>query len=217
MILPQRRVGRNCVIRRAVIDKGCHLPRARSSASTRTRTGAASIVTERGVDAGHPRHARAADPPPPMTANRAAARAALACAHTMTPRRTSTSCWCGTCTSRTTATALSGEFRLPWVYLHAIKDYADMAAHLEAQPGDARGGQLRAGAARPARGLRARSSPRAPARSAAPAPRQARGGAVLAPTERAAAARAVLPRQSRPDDRALPRLPAPARDRARGG
>jgi alpha-amylase/alpha-mannosidase (GH57 family) len=29
---------------------------------------------------------------------------------------------------------LSGEYRAPWVYLHAIKDYADMAAHLEAQP-----------------------------------------------------------------------------------
>ena len=28
----------------------------------------------------------------------------------------------------------SGEYRAPWVYLHAIKDYADMAAHLEAQP-----------------------------------------------------------------------------------
>lgn len=26
---------------------------------------------------------------------------------------------------------VSGEFRLPWTYLHAIKDYADMAAHLE--------------------------------------------------------------------------------------
>ncbi len=25
----------------------------------------------------------------------------------------------------------SGEFRLPWVYLHAIKDYTDMASHLE--------------------------------------------------------------------------------------
>lgn len=29
------------------------------------------------------------------------------------------------------------EFQLPWTYLHAIKDYVDMAAHLEAQP-DAR-------------------------------------------------------------------------------
>jgi len=29
----------------------------------------------------------------------------------------------------------TGEFRLPWVYLHAIKDYTDMAAHLEAHPG----------------------------------------------------------------------------------
>jgi alpha-amylase/alpha-mannosidase (GH57 family) len=28
----------------------------------------------------------------------------------------------------------SGEFLLPWVYLHAIKDYADMAAHLERHP-----------------------------------------------------------------------------------
>jgi alpha-amylase/alpha-mannosidase (GH57 family) len=28
-----------------------------------------------------------------------------------------------------------GEFRLPWVYLHAIKDYTDMAAHLERHPG----------------------------------------------------------------------------------
>jgi alpha-amylase/alpha-mannosidase (GH57 family) len=27
-----------------------------------------------------------------------------------------------------------GEFLLPWVYLHAIKDYADMAAHLERHP-----------------------------------------------------------------------------------
>lgn len=27
-----------------------------------------------------------------------------------------------------------GVYRLPWVYLHAIKDYADMVAHLEANP-----------------------------------------------------------------------------------
>jgi alpha-amylase/alpha-mannosidase (GH57 family) len=30
--------------------------------------------------------------------------------------------------------ALTGEYVLPWTYLHAIKDYTDMAAHLEAQP-----------------------------------------------------------------------------------
>ena len=29
----------------------------------------------------------------------------------------------------------TGEFAQPWVYLHAIKDYNDMAAHLEAHPG----------------------------------------------------------------------------------
>lgn len=29
---------------------------------------------------------------------------------------------------------LGGAYQLPWTYLHAIKDYADMAAHLEAQP-----------------------------------------------------------------------------------
>jgi alpha-amylase/alpha-mannosidase (GH57 family) len=29
---------------------------------------------------------------------------------------------------------VSGEYKLPWSYLHAIKDYVDMAAHLEAQP-----------------------------------------------------------------------------------
>ncbi len=29
----------------------------------------------------------------------------------------------------------SGEFLLPWVYLHAIKDYTDMAWHLEHRPG----------------------------------------------------------------------------------
>ncbi|MDT8363099.1 MAG: glycoside hydrolase [Nitrosomonas sp.] len=29
----------------------------------------------------------------------------------------------------------TGEFILPWVYLHAIKDYTDMAHHLEAHPG----------------------------------------------------------------------------------
>lgn len=28
-----------------------------------------------------------------------------------------------------------GQYRLPWVYLHAIKDYTDMVAHLEAAPG----------------------------------------------------------------------------------
>ncbi len=28
-----------------------------------------------------------------------------------------------------------GEFTLPWVYLHALKDYTDMAAHLERHPG----------------------------------------------------------------------------------
>jgi alpha-amylase/alpha-mannosidase (GH57 family) len=27
-----------------------------------------------------------------------------------------------------------GDYSLPWVYLHALKDYADMAAHLEAHP-----------------------------------------------------------------------------------
>jgi alpha-amylase/alpha-mannosidase (GH57 family) len=31
--------------------------------------------------------------------------------------------------------ALSGRYVLPWTYLHAIKDYTDMAWHLEAQPG----------------------------------------------------------------------------------
>ncbi len=31
----------------------------------------------------------------------------------------------------------TGEYVLPWTYLHAIKDYVDMAAHLEAVP-DAR-------------------------------------------------------------------------------
>ena len=29
---------------------------------------------------------------------------------------------------------LTGEYHLPWTYLHAIKDYVDMAAHLEAVP-----------------------------------------------------------------------------------
>ena len=29
----------------------------------------------------------------------------------------------------------TGEFRLPWVYLHAIKGYSDMAGHLERHPG----------------------------------------------------------------------------------
>jgi alpha-amylase/alpha-mannosidase (GH57 family) len=29
----------------------------------------------------------------------------------------------------------TGEFAMPWVYLHAIKDYADMAWHLEQHPG----------------------------------------------------------------------------------
>ncbi len=29
---------------------------------------------------------------------------------------------------------LTGEYKLPWTYLHVIKDYADMAAHLEAHP-----------------------------------------------------------------------------------
>ncbi len=29
---------------------------------------------------------------------------------------------------------LDGDYQLPWVYLHGIKDYADMAAHLEAHP-----------------------------------------------------------------------------------
>ena len=28
----------------------------------------------------------------------------------------------------------TGEFKLPWTYLHVIKDYVDMAAHLEAIP-----------------------------------------------------------------------------------
>jgi len=30
--------------------------------------------------------------------------------------------------------SLSGDYRLPWVYLHALKDYSDMVAHLEAHP-----------------------------------------------------------------------------------
>jgi len=30
--------------------------------------------------------------------------------------------------------AARGEYRQPWTYLHAIKDYVDMAAHLEAEP-----------------------------------------------------------------------------------
>src|SRR5579862_9195760 len=30
--------------------------------------------------------------------------------------------------------ALTGQYVLPWTYLHAIKDYTDMAAHLESNP-----------------------------------------------------------------------------------
>ena len=30
---------------------------------------------------------------------------------------------------------VNGQYHQPWTYLHAIKDYADMAAHLEAHPG----------------------------------------------------------------------------------
>ena len=30
---------------------------------------------------------------------------------------------------------ISGQYHQPWTYLHAIKDYVDMAAHLEAHPG----------------------------------------------------------------------------------
>src|ERR1041384_6915732 len=30
--------------------------------------------------------------------------------------------------------ALTGQWVVPWTYLHAIKDYIDMAAHLESQP-----------------------------------------------------------------------------------
>jgi alpha-amylase/alpha-mannosidase (GH57 family) len=30
---------------------------------------------------------------------------------------------------------ITGEYQLPWTYLHATKDYVDMAAHLEAVPG----------------------------------------------------------------------------------
>ena len=29
---------------------------------------------------------------------------------------------------------LHGSYRLPWVYLHAMKDYTDMAWHLERHP-----------------------------------------------------------------------------------
>ena len=28
----------------------------------------------------------------------------------------------------------TGKFQLPWTYLHAIKDYVDMAVHLENEP-----------------------------------------------------------------------------------
>src|SRR5437660_12511523 len=30
--------------------------------------------------------------------------------------------------------ALTGQYALPWTYLHAMKDYTDMAAHLEGNP-----------------------------------------------------------------------------------
>ncbi len=33
------------------------------------------------------------------------------------------------------ADPVDGSYQLPWVYLHAIKDYVDMAAHLEQSPG----------------------------------------------------------------------------------
>ena len=29
---------------------------------------------------------------------------------------------------------IEGDYMLPWVYLHAVKDYSDMAAHLETYP-----------------------------------------------------------------------------------
>ncbi len=44
--------------------------------------------------------------------------------------------------------ALTGQYVLPWTYLHAIKDYTDMAAHLEAKSGRARRRQFLTGAHR---------------------------------------------------------------------
>ena len=32
------------------------------------------------------------------------------------------------------ANRLNGIYQLPWTYLHGIKDYTDMASHLEAEP-----------------------------------------------------------------------------------
>jgi len=37
---------------------------------------------------------------------------------------------------------LKGAYHLPWVYLHGIKDYSDMAAHLERHPEMRAGGEL---------------------------------------------------------------------------
>ena len=106
--------------------------------------------------------------------------------------------------------ALSGQYVLPWTYLHAIKDYVDMAAHLEAEPGRARGRQFHPGADRAARGNRRAHRCAPQPGSALPDPvlallgpgRRAPGGA-----ERARAAAGLPARAAQAHDRALRAVP----------
>ena len=70
----------------------------------------------------------------------------------------------------------TGQYVLPWTYLHAIKDYTDMAAHLEGNAGGARGGEFHA-ACSSSSSRRSRGASPSTSRAAAPLPDPVLGAA----------------------------------------
>ena len=129
VILPEVEVGRGAMrLKRVVIDKGTmHPAEGCAPASIPTRTASASTSPRRASRSSRP--------------TCSARRSITDGTHRPQPRKLTPE------SPKLTLVLLwhmhqpdfrdqaSGEFRHPWVYLHALKDYSDMAAHLEAHPG----------------------------------------------------------------------------------
>ena len=106
----------NCVIEGAIIDEHCEIPNDMKIGVDREADAKRFHVTEKGVVLVTPDMLRGLQ----ATAMTSQTRLPVVLLwHMHQPQYRD---------------ALTGEYVLPWTYLHAIKDYTDMAAHLESIP-----------------------------------------------------------------------------------
>ena len=128
-------------LKKVVVDKGCMIPEGMAVGVDPEEDAKRFHVTEKGRYPGHPGNAGAADSsgsiiqlPNAMSPRANCGAGTPDLLQSMSPKKNSILILCWHMHQPDYRHHVTGEFALPWTYLHAIKDYTDMAYHLEQHP-----------------------------------------------------------------------------------